>query len=358
MTTPNDLSGWLDANASGLDTETTDAAEVLPRLAGADIFEAGLAREHGGDGGEIIDAVEAIAAVSRDSMTAGFVAWGHRTFIEYCAQSPNRTFSADIMPSLLLGTLAGATGLSNAMKALADLEGLQIMAQPDAAGGYRLDGKLPWVTNLRKEGFVVAAAVAEADSGRMLVVAIPSAADGLARSADLELMAMRASNTAAVGLTDVTVGAGHVLTVEARTWLPRVRPAFLGMQCGLPIGLARRSLDEARLACGAGRHILRDPIAELTARLAATVNEMAAGLRCGAFVTAVARLFELRIALAEIAHEAAALELQAAGGRAYLTGPGAGFARRWREAAFVPIITPSLVQLRAALAARHAERAA
>jgi len=43
------------------------------------------------------------------------------------------------------------------------------------------------------------------------------------------------------------------------------------------------------------------------------------------------------------------LELQASGGKAYLSEHGAGFARRWRESAFVPIVTPSLVQLRTEL---------
>ncbi len=42
----------------------------------------------------------------------------------------------------------------------------------------------------------------------------------------------------------------------------------------------------------------------------------------------------------------------ASGGRAYLSGPGRDFARRWREAAFIPVITPSIVQLKTALA-RH-----
>ena len=36
-------------------------------------------------------------------------------------------------------------------------------------------------------------------------------------------------------------------------------------------------------------------------------------------------------------------------GAEHLARGGAGFARRWRESAFVPIVTPSLVQLRAEL---------
>ena len=61
-------------------------------------------------------------------------------------------------------------------------------------------------------------------------------------------------------------------------------------------------------------------------------------------------MFRLRIALADVVQQAALLELQASGGRAYLLDHDPGFARRWREAAFVPIVTPSLTQLQAALA--------
>ena len=42
-----------------------------------------------GSGGDINDAVAAISAVSERSLAAGFVFWGHRTFIEYLLQSPN-----------------------------------------------------------------------------------------------------------------------------------------------------------------------------------------------------------------------------------------------------------------------------
>ena len=45
----------------------------------------------------------------------------------------------------------------------------------------------------------------------------------------------------------------------------------------------------------------------------------------------------------------AVLELQASGGKAYLQDRDTNFARRWRESAFVPIITPSLTQLQVEL---------
>ena len=68
-----------------------------------------------------------------------------------------------------------------------------------------------------------------------------------------------------------------------------------------------------------------------------------------------AHLFELRIALAGVVHDAASLEVQTGGGRGYLRGLS-GVARRQREAAFVPIVTPSLVQLKNQLAAQRTQQ--
>ena len=349
------LRAWLDEVATGLDRGTADPALVLPRLAAAGLFRIGVPEKLGGTGGDVTNAVEAVAAISERSLAAGFVAWGHRTFIEYLLQSPNTALQDRLLPALLAGEVAGATGMSNAMKALAGLEEIGIAARPEG-GGEGLGGRLPWVTDLRAEGFHVAAAVAPSE-GEPFCVSLPSDAPGLERSDDLDLLAMRSTSTAAVDIRAVPIGPEDVLHPSARQWLPRVRPAFLGLQCGMSIGLARRALAEAAACGGAARHVLQEPVGALLAGLAIQERALRDGLRDGRFVADVPSLFRIRIALADIVSEAVGLELQASGGRAYLTGPGEGFARRWREAAFIPVITPSLVQLRAALAGQAARAA-
>jgi hypothetical protein len=164
---------------------------------------------------------------------------------------------------------------------------------------------------------------------------------------------LRGSNTAAVSITDVQIDADRIIHPDAGVWLPTVRPAFLGLQCGMSIGLARRALNEARASLGAGRNILAQPIADLTTSLATLERDLLEGLRVNAVRIKPEALFQIRIALAEVVMQAAELELQSAGGKAYLTVPGAGFGRRWREAAFIPVVTPSLVQLKAALATQR-----
>ena len=347
-----DFARWLSAEAEGLDTGAASGFALLPRLAAAGLPGAGVPRALGGAGGDVIDGVAAIAETAEMSLAAAFALWGHRSYIEYLLQSPDRVLEERHLKALLAGEVAGATGLSNAMKNLAGLEPLQISARSEGEA-LVVDGVMPWVTNLRPEGFLVAAAADCPEGGPSRILSFSSGDLGLERSADLDLMALRATNTAAVKLTNLRIGRDRVIADNAAAWLPRVRPAFAGLQCGMSIGLARKALAEASAAAGgSGRGVLGEPIAEARRRLDRAQTRLFAGLRARDFEADAGPLFELRIELAEIVAEAAGLELQALGGRAYLAGPGRDFARRWREAAFIPVVTPSLVQLKAALLKR------
>lgn len=317
---PQHLTAWLDASAETLDTRSEGAATVLPALADAGVFRIGVPQELGGSGGDVSDAVAALAAVSERSLAAGFVFWGHRTFIEYLLQTPNLGLRDASLPALLDGTRAGATGLSNAMKFLAGIEELQIKARADG-DALAVDGKMPWVTNLRQQGFDVAGAVSGANGSPAFVAVLSSEDNGLARTPDLDLMGMRTTSTAAVGIENVRIGPDRILHHNATEWLPKVRPAFLGLQCGMSIGLARRALDETQALVGGSRSVLAEPHSALVAELDELDASLRNGLRTPQFLERPADLFRIRIRLADIATEAVQLELQASGGKAYLTKP-------------------------------------
>ncbi len=357
MTLDPELAAWLDAHADGLDCGSTDAAALLPRLATAGLIGAGVPIAAGGSGGSCSSAIGAVAALARHSQAAAFVLWAQRVFIEYLLQSPNRALAEAYLPGLLAGTTAGASGLSNAMKFLGGIEALQVEARR-RTDGWQLDGRLPWATNLLAQRFVVAVAASDVAGGAPAVFAVPATQAGVQRSADLDLVGLRGTATAALALSQVPLGPEHLLHEDARSYLPRVRPAFLGMQCGLSIGLARRCLASVRGSEDSGRALLAEPAAAIAADLDAAAARLSAGVDTGAFVDAPRALFLLRIQLAELAQQAAQLELQARGGAGYLHGRHGGFARRWREAAFLPIVTPSLVQLRTELARGSARQAA
>lgn len=346
---------WLLEHAESLDVGTAQADQVIPALAARGLFRIGVPTGAGGSGGDVVDAVEAIARVAQISLTAAFAFWGHRAFIEYLLQSSNQDLREHWLPSLLDGTRAGATGLSNAMKFLSGIESLQIEAVP-RGNGWQLKGSMPWVTNLRREGYNVAAAVAFPGETPPAVVALASEHPGVYRSEDLGLLALRGSNTASIRVEAADIDAGHLIAENARVFLPRVRPAFLGLQCGLSIGLARAALDAVADQSRGKDAILAPRRAALWQDLAAATGELASGLRDGRFIAAAVSLFSLRIRLAGLVRDALDMELEASGGRAYLTEHNRNFARRWREGAFIPIVTPSLSQLRGELAKHQARQ--
>ncbi|MGC7403539.1 acyl-CoA dehydrogenase family protein [Pandoraea pneumonica] len=354
------LAAWLDTHAETLDTDATLSAEVVPQLAQAGVLRVGVPTDLGGVGGTIVDAIDAVADVAAHSFAAAFVLWGQRTFIEYLLQSPNRGLRERLLPALLTGELAGATGLSNAMKYLSAIEPLQIRATERADAGttpaWHVSGGLPWITNLRKQGFVAAAAVDHNAGGPPSIFAIAHDAPGVTRSDDLDLIGLRGTNTAALQMADTPLDDNDRITDDAPAWLVRVRPAFLGLQCGMSLGLARRSLAGTHDGGPGARAAVADEVGALAEQLDALAKRLKAGVAEGEFVAAPAKLFELRIALAGVVHDAATLEVQTGGGRGYLRGLS-GVARRQREAAFVPIVTPSLVQLKNQLAAQRAASA-
>ncbi|VVE56699.1 acyl-CoA dehydrogenase family protein [Pandoraea anhela] len=356
------LAAWLDAHAETLDTDAKLSGDVVPQLASAGLLRIGVPVELGGTGGMIGDAIDNVADVAEHSFAAAFVLWGQRTFIEYLLQSPNRSLRDRWLPALLCGEIAGATGLSNAMKYLSAIEPLQIRATeaPASAGrdgtrAWRINGGLPWITNLRKQGFVAAAAVDHEAGGPPSIFAIAHHAPGVTRSDDLDLIGLRGTNTAALQMLDTPLTDDDRITDNAPAWLVRVRPAFLGLQCGMSLGLARRSLAGTHDSGPGARAAVADDVAALTEQLDTLTTRLKNGVAQGDFVDTPASLFTLRIALAELVHDAATLEVQTGGGRGYLRGLS-GVARRQREAAFVPIVTPSLVQLKNQLAAQRAQQ--
>lgn len=332
---------WLDESAELLDSHSMPEAGLLKRLAAEQLLSTGLSGANYSTSSDAISAFEAITAVAEHSLTAAFVLWGQRVFIELLVNSENLPLKERLLPDLLQGTLAGATGLSNAMKFLAGIEPLRVEANP-IDDDWLLKGHLPWLTNIPCPGFVVAVTAHSPRENALQVFALPHHAEGLIRSADLDLLGMRTSDTAALTLDSVRLGADWLLHSNARDYLPQVRPAFLAMQCGLACGVARRALYEANACCGTNAPKLQACIAQVEA----AINALKDGLAQGLFLKAPARQFEIRIQLTELAMEAVQLELTSKGGNAYTDK---GFARRWREAAFLPILTPSLLQLKAQL---------
>ena len=343
------LVAWLDGHADNLDADTLHADALPARLAQAGLFAVAVPEGEGGDARALSAAVDVVAGLAEHSLSAAFVYWAQRALIACLLASPNRDLVRRFMPDLLHGRLAGAPGLSNAMKFLGGLDRLRITgaAAPD---GMRLNGTVAWATNLRRQGFVAAIAVGDEHGDNPSVFALPHDVRGVAREPDLDLLALRGTNTAALRLSDVALDASWQIHPQARVFLPAIRPAFVGLQCGLGLGLARASLRAAHAALDGRPSVLSGEIDALDADIAAYRHTLCAGLDDGSLRERPRDLLTLRLRMVDIATAAAALELQALGGRALLRTQNGGHARRAREAAFLAVVTPTVAQLKGDLA--------
>ena len=343
----------LKGSAEALDTAPAAGDALLAQLAQAGLFGVGVPRSEGGDGAPPGAVVRVVAGLAEHTLSAAFVFWAQRAFIECVLASPNRELVRRLMPALQQGQLAGAPGLSNAMKFLGGLDRLRTTctAGPE---GMRLNGSVPWATNLHPGGFVVALAAGDEQGDNPAVIAVPSHAPGVQREPDLDLLALRGTNTGALRLADVPVDASWQLHPQARVFLPGIRPAFIGFQCGLGLGLARASLRAARQALDDAPAVLAGELAAADEALHAYEAALCTGLDSGALRERPGELLQLRLRMVELATSAVQVELQALGGRALLGASGREFGRRAREAAFLTILTPTAVQLKSELAKRAA----
>ena len=309
---------WLDTNADHIDQESGPIADqLLEKIAENDVFKIGVPAEFDGLGGGPTQVVDVLDELAQHSLTASFISWGHRTFIEYILASDNAYPRETWLKELYTGERAGGTGLSNAVKFLSDIEELNVTISQEG-DDYYLDGRLPWVTNLRSDKFA----------------------------------ALFGANTASLTFDHVKLDPNWVLSKEGTDYIAKTRPNFLGFQFGLAFGLAKRSLDEVEASLNSNRSVLREEFEATRGNLLAIQDQLFAGLNdADYFIDKPRELFQLRIDIVDVVANSLLLELQASGGRGYLKESESSFIRRWNEGVFLPIVSPSAVQLRHILAA-------
>ncbi len=342
---------WLDSHAQQIDQESCDVADQLvERIAAEGAFRVGVPESLGGLGGSHQDVIEVLAELAEHSLTAAFASWGQRTLIDNILHAEQDYFRTHYLEKLLSGEYSGGTALSNAVKFLSNLEELNVQVI-EKNGEYVLKGRLPWVTNVREDHFVAIFVAGFEDENREpIVVAIPSETPLLSRSQDLEFVALQGANTAALTFNQVPLQEEWIISHDAKQFLAQNRPAFLGYQFGLAFGLAEKSLSEVEKSL-AKRSVLKEEWEDQKQALQKIKQALYAGLAdYNYFVEHPRELFQLRIDIVDVVAQSLLLELQAGGGRGYFSHSTSGFIRRWNEGAFLPIVSPSAVQLRHILA--------
>ena len=330
----DDVRTHFAERGDAVDRDASGVREGLRELGSRGLLALGAPGNRDGQLGLMAQVIEDVAA---GCLSSGFSVWAQRMVIEYLSHSSS---CAEHASALSAGTAYGATAMAPALRDIAGIAPVPVVATPDR-DGLALNGTIPWSSNLFPQALVVLPARLEDET--RVVVSLKTSDPGVHIGHSPELLALNATASGSITLTDATVAHESVLSTHLEEFVHAVRPAFLLLQTAFCAGLAGRALTESECRLDglnaefAGQwSILTDDHAGLRDRLLALAGKPdEASYR---------DLLQLRLDAVTVTTSATRLEATVRGGPGYLTRSAT--ARRLREAAFLPIQAPTEGQLR------------
>lgn len=329
----------IRAHAEVLDRDEDTSRRSFAALGAAGLLGLGAP---GNVDGRLPQMADVIGRISAECMSTGFSLWAHRMAVEYLRTAAT-PFSIAAAERLRTGTTLGVTGMASAFKDAAGCGNLDLAATP-VDGGYRLSGAIRWASNLYDDSLMITATKTEV--GEKLIVALPLNTPGVALGDHFSLLAMGSTASSFLKLQDVFIASEQVLSADFLEFLNVVRPTFLVLQSAMCLGLTTTTLAQTKLGLTGVNAVFSAEVEDVEHKLAAAQQALAniAASVGGPRPPSKKDLLTLRLTSAEIASASAALEIRTAGGKGYASRTPAS--RRYREAAFIPVQSPSEAQLR------------
>lgn len=325
--------------------------EILHQLGQAGAYAHAVAPQFQGTGLGLKGAIQSIEEVSKACISTGFMAWCQIACTWYLQNTTNKALAAQLLPDIATGQKLAGTGLSNPMKHFANIEKISLTAEP-VEGGFRVNGMLPWVSNLGPGHlFGIAAKIADSDEYMMAVVS--DDLDGMTLRCNAHFIALEGTGTYSCVFRDVFVPDAMVLAAPCEEYVLRIRPGFILTQVGMGLGLVDSCIElmkRTNKRLGHVNHFLDDQAEDIEAdllmardRTYALADRLDAseGIVDGQLLREV---IQARIVGSELSLRAAQATMLHAGARAYVHGSAPE--RKLREAYFVAIVTPALKHLK------------
>ena len=333
--------------ANAIDQEGVYPEAYLRKLGALGGFSASVPQKLGGLGLDLARQIEVTTLIGSECGSTAFLVWCQSTCAWYLQHAPNEAVRQRYLERVARGELLAGTGMSNPVKHLAGIEKMQLNARHDG-DGYRIDGVLPWVSNIGADHLIIVAASVE--DGGYVMFAVEGRAAGLELHDCPAFSGMEGTQTLNVRFKDVLITADQVLAHphQFAAYIQRIKPGFVLGQTGMGFGVIEGSLKTIRESNASHAHVnvyLDDQGAELATELAEAKNQVLALARqAQAGAAPILPVLKLRARASELALRAANSAVLHAGARGYLMRHPAQ--RRLREAVFVAIVTPALKHLR------------
>lgn len=332
---PKDIRTTLQENASAVDKGEKPARYGLELLA-----QHGLLNTD-----DLVATVRLVRGLAREDLSVAFSTWADLMVLTYLKAADSQ--HPQLIEAIENGTRPGVTGMASVFKYAAGAGDLDLQAQA-VNGGYRVSGKLKWASNLADDSIIVSGA--HSDQGGQILFVVDGNAEGLTLGTPFGLLGLNATASAWVEFDEVFVAEENILTTSFPDYLPRVRPTFLLLQTSECLGVAESAIAAASGKTVGINEVFADDVAQTYDKITELIStqESIAEKAASGEQVAFADLLRLRLNAAEAAVQAANLEIRVAGGAGYAQSSPAS--RRYREATFIPVQSPSEGQLKWQLA--------
>lgn len=175
--------------------------------------------------------------IARYSGALAFLQTQHQGVSGMLAGSENRALAEAYLPHMHDGRRLVGVGFSQLRR-----PGPPVVRAERVEGGYRLDGRVPWVTGMGFfHEFVVGAALPD---GRAAFGLVPlREVEGVRPTPPMRLAAMEAAGTVAVDLDGFFLADGRVIAVRPAGWISQSDEINIAQQGAFAHGCAQAGID-------------------------------------------------------------------------------------------------------------------
>ena len=331
-----------------IDLEGVYPQDVLRQLGSAGVFQQHLPSMRADGQQEMGGTIELMATVSHECLSTGFAVWCQDTCAWYIENADNQGLKDQWLAKVASGRVLAGTGMSNTMKAFADIEPLRLHGRR-VDGGYIVNGSLPWVSNLGRTHVFGTLFALDGDQGKPVMALVDCGHEAFELRCAAHFTALEGTRTFACIFKEVFIADDMIIDHDGAAFLKRVRSGMILLQSGMAIGNIQSCIDIGRAVESRLGHVnqyLDDRPKELQQELD-DVTDAGLALAEDPFETSVEyfkAVLQLRLTASELALRASQSAMLHAGASGYLnTAPAQ---RKLRESYFVAIVTPAIKHLR------------
>ena len=232
----------LANQAAEADLRASWPKQQLQQLAEGGVLGWVIPEEFGGSNVSPEALVYGYERLAAACLTTTFILTQRNGACQRIAGCDNGGLKAELLPQLARGDLFATVGISHLTTSRQHVRRPAVMVTEES-GGFVLDGQIPWVTGAPAADYVVTGGACE--DGRQVLIALPTDHSRVNVQSPVAMLALNASETAAIDIQNVDVDADKLIAGPIEGVMQQGTGGGTGSVAtsSLAVGLSVRTLE-------------------------------------------------------------------------------------------------------------------